>query len=115
LKKCLQAARTMYELIEVSPKLKAYKKPELDILGYFPSDAKTTSEISAASQAVFDAGMDNQSFYLSLYKVSADAFHRLHPEYEVNTEQVTILRSVFMKPEHKDFVNELVQKIEDYC
>lgn len=115
LTKCVKAARNMYDLLAESTKLKAYKKPELDILGYFPSEAKTTSEISAASKIVFDAGMREQSFYLSLYKIPATTFKRLHPEYECNTEQVTILRSVFMKPEQEDFVPELLQRIESHC
>ncbi|HBX66707.1 MAG TPA: aspartate aminotransferase family protein, partial [Balneolaceae bacterium] len=112
LKKCLQAARNMYELLEKSEKLKAFKKPPLDILGYFPANVSSTSEISAKSKEVFDAGMREQSFYLSLYKIQADTFHRLHPEYEVDSEQVTILRSVFMKPEQKSFAEELLQRIE---
>lgn len=112
LKKCLQAARNMHALIGSSQKLKAYKKPELDILGYFPSEAKTTSQISTKSKAVFDAGLKEQSFYLSLYRVPATAFSRLHPEFEVDSETVTILRSVFMKPEQADFTKELLQRIE---
>lgn len=115
LKKCLKAARAMHKRIEASPKLKNYKTPELDILGYFPSTAGTTSEISAKSKAVFDAGMDNRLFYLSLYKIPTSVFVRLHPGYEVDSEQVTILRSVFMKPEHEDFVEELLGRIEAYC
>ncbi|MCP9290826.1 pyridoxal phosphate-dependent decarboxylase family protein [Gracilimonas sediminicola] len=112
LKKCLQAARNMYDLLGSSQKLKAFKKPELDILGYFPAQAKMTSEISAKSKAVFDAGMREQSFYLSLYKIPAKMFSRLHPEYKVDAEQVTILRSVFMKPEQKAFTKQLLQRIE---
>lgn len=112
LRKCLQTARNMYDLVESSQKLKAFKKPELDILGYFPAEAETTSEISQKSKAVFDAGMSEQSFYLSLYKIPAGTFAQLHPEYNVDSEQVTILRSVFMKPEQKAFAKELLQRIE---
>jgi glutamate/tyrosine decarboxylase-like PLP-dependent enzyme len=113
--KCLQAARNMYDLLEKSEKLKAFKKPELDILGYFPVDVNSTSEISAKSKEVFDVGMREQTFYLSLYKIPADTFGRLHPQYEVDSEQVTILRSVFMKPEQAEFVEELVNRIEKHC
>ncbi|WP_421773656.1 pyridoxal phosphate-dependent decarboxylase family protein [Gracilimonas sp.] len=115
LEKCLQAARNMYDLVESSQKLKAFKKPELDILGYFPAEAETTSEISDKSKAVFDAGMSEQSFYLTLYKIPADTFIRLHSEYEADTEEVTILRSVFMKPEQENFVTELLKRIESSC
>ncbi|MEX0845845.1 MAG: aminotransferase class I/II-fold pyridoxal phosphate-dependent enzyme [Balneolaceae bacterium] len=112
LKKCLDAARRMYELTKESQKLKPFKKPELDILGYFPSDCKTTSEISEKSKQVFEAGMKEKSFYLSLYRIPAKTFTRLHPEFEVDSEEVVILRSVFMKPEQLDFAEELVSRIE---
>tara|TARA_R110002126_G_scaffold4515_3_gene23802 strand:- start:5764 stop:7104 length:1341 start_codon:yes stop_codon:yes gene_type:complete len=109
---CRKAALNGFEILSLSEKLKAYKRPELDILGYFPSDVKTTSEISAKSKEVFDAGMREHSFYLSLYKVPSEEFVRLHPQYEADSETVTILRSVFMKPEQAGFVGELFSRIE---
>lgn len=112
LKSCLSAVQNMFEQIGSSKKLKAYKKPELDILGYFPSEAKTTAEISKKSKTVFEAGMRERTFYLSLYRIPALTFKRLHPEYEVNSEDVTILRSVFMKPEQESFVGELINRME---
>lgn len=113
LAKCRKAALKMYELLGSSQKLKAYKKPGLDILGYFPAGAQTTSEISAQSKAVFEAGMQEQAFYLSLYRVPAAAFSRLHPKYETDSNFVTILRSVFMKPEQEEFAEELLRRIEE--
>lgn len=112
LKKCLGAAKRMYELTNENPKLKPFKKPELDILGYFPSEGSSTSEISAKSKEVFEAGMREKKFYLSLYRIPAETFYRLHPKYEVDTDEVIILRSVFMKPEQLDFSDELVKRIE---
>lgn len=114
LTKCRTAALKMYDLISSSQKLKAYKKPELDILGYFPSEGNSTSEISKKSKELFDAGMRDQVFHLSLYRISAEAFSKLHPEFEIDSEEVTILRSVFMKPEHDNFVNILFKRIENY-
>jgi glutamate/tyrosine decarboxylase-like PLP-dependent enzyme len=112
LKKCLGAAERMYELTNESSKLKPYKNPELDILGYFPSVGSSTSEISAKSKEVFEAGMKEKAFYLSLYRIPAATFSRYHPEYEVDSDEVTILRSVFMKPEQLDFSDELIERIE---
>lgn len=112
LKKCLGAAKRMYDLTNKSSKLKPYKKPELDILGYFASECSTTSEISAKSKAVFEAGMREKSFYLSLYRIPSNTFSRLHPEFEVDSDEVVILRSVFMKPEQLDFSDELIDRIE---
>ncbi|HBQ59948.1 MAG TPA: aspartate aminotransferase family protein [Balneolaceae bacterium] len=114
LRSCLTAAKEMFEKIGASKKLKAYKYPELDILGYFPSEATTTAEISEKAKAVFNVGMHERTFYLSLYRVPAPSFKRLHPEYEVNSEDVTILRSVFMKPEQQNFVETLLHRIETH-
>ena len=114
LRSCLTAAKEMFEKIGTSKKLKAYKYPELDILGYFPSEATTTAEISEKVKAVFNVGMRERTFYLSLYRVPATSFKRLHPEYEINSEDVTILRSVFMKPEQQNFVETLLHRIETH-
>lgn len=57
--------------------------------------------------------MEDQSFYLSLYKVSTEDFTRLHPEFEPDEKTVTILRSVLMRPEHHDFIPELIRRIEN--
>ncbi|MBO6651265.1 MAG: hypothetical protein JJ927_09580 [Balneola sp.] len=56
--------------------------------------------------------MKDQSFYLSFFKVPSSEFIRLHPEFKADSEIVTILRSVFMKPEQSDFVKELISRIE---
>jgi len=114
MQQCRKTAIAAFEIISKSSKLESYKEPELDILGYFPSEVKKTSEISAKSKKVFDAGMKDQTFYLSLYKVSAKEFVRFHPEYEADSPTVTILRSVFMKPEQADFVAELFNRIETH-
>ncbi len=115
LAKCRQAALDGYSLIVNSEKLQTFKKPELDILTYFPitNSTNTVSEISALSQKVFQKGMDDRTFYLSLYKVPASDFTRLHPEYDADQETVTILRSVLMRPEQADFIPELIRRIEN--
>lgn len=114
LAKCRKAALKMEKLINKSEKLKVYKSPHLDILTYFPisTSSKTTSALSEASKKIFERGMKDQSFYLSLYRISSDSFVQLHPEFEADSEFVIILRSVFMKPDHEDFVEELLYRIE---
>ncbi len=114
LARCREAALSGYSLMIESKKLEAYKKPELDILTYFPINESTnnTSDISKLSKKVFEAGMRDQSFYLSLFKVPSSTFTRLHPQFKADEEQVTILRSVLMRPEQADFVVELIKRIE---
>ena len=36
----------------------------------------------------------------------------LHPEYESDSDQVAILRSVLMKPEHHNYVGEIIERLE---
>lgn len=110
--KCRNAALKMYELTESSSKFKPFIKPDLDILGYFPSNVSTTSEVSSKSKSIFESGMKDQSFYLSLYRVPSKAFTKLHPEFKVDSEDVTILRSVFMKPEHEEVIPDLMERLE---
>lgn len=114
LAKCRKAALDGYSIIENSKKLKAYKKPELDILTYFPfiESTKSVSEISKLSRKVFQKGMDEQSFFLSLYKVPVEDFTHYHPDFEADEDTVTILRSVLMRPEHADFISELFRRVE---
>ncbi len=116
LAKCRQAALNGYLLIVNSEKLMPYKKPELDILTYFPVNESTinVSEISALSKQVFQAGMRDQSFYLSLCKVPSSTFTQLHPQFTADDDQVTILRSVLMRPEQADFIKELILRIESH-
>jgi len=113
MKKCRQAALNMYKLILQSKKLDALAEPELDIVGYFPiPDTKTLSEVSNLSKKVFNTGMKSREYYLSLYKVPAAEFCRLHPRYKPDQERVTILRSVLMRPEQAGFAEQLVRRIE---
>ncbi len=114
LAKCRKAALKGYALMDESDKLTPYRKPELDILAYFPRkrSTKRLSEISALSKRVFKQGMRDQSFYLSLYRVPASGFTRLHPDYEADEEEVTILRSVLMRPEQEGVMDELTGRIQ---
>lgn len=116
LTKCRQAALTGYSLLVESKNLVPYKKPELDILTYFPINDSTNSvsQISELSKKVFDTGMREQTFYLSLFKIPASTFVKLHPDFTADTETVTILRSVLMRPEQADFIEELINRIESH-
>ena len=114
LSECRKAALFVEKLLNKSESFEVYKSPELDILAYYPvSDSiKTTSGITRASHTVFDIGMREKSFYLSLFKIPAETFVKLHPKYRSDSETVTVLRSVFMKPEHSGFAEELVKRME---
>ena len=63
----------------------------------------TASQVSAATDAVFEAGMaaGADGFYLAKLRLERGALEDRWPDLVWDTEQVTVLRSVLMKPEHE--------------
>jgi len=115
-KSCRRAALSFYDRIEKSELFGNLQKPDLDITAYFPlPDKNCVSSISERSRKIFEYGMNQKEkgFYLSLYKLRAETFLKKFPEYRNDADEVTILRSVFMKPEHETFVPTLVGLLED--
>jgi glutamate/tyrosine decarboxylase-like PLP-dependent enzyme len=116
LKSCRRAAMFFYNRIEKGSSFTNFHKPDLDIVAYFPDPVKkSTSSISEMSRKIFQYGMNQKEigFYLSLYKVPADTFLKKFPGYKKDTDEVTILRSVFMKPEHEPFIPLLIDLLEE--
>jgi len=100
----LRAARAWAALIEASDALRLHRRPELDILTYFPA-APAASAVDAASARMLADGMaDPDPVYLSTLRIDAREFAAAHPEVEMDAAGVRILRSVLMKPEHEPAV-----------
>ena len=79
---------------------------------YFDRTAPTTSAVDASSARVLQAGMtDPDPVFVSTLNVSASEFARRHPHVTVDSEQVRVLRSVLMKPEHEQAVPWLVERL----
>lgn len=110
LRSCLEAARAFATVICQDDRFELLAQPETDIVCYFPK-ASDTATISRLSRELFRDAMQqgDKSLFLSLYKVSSTAFGELFPEISISDagEPVTILRSVFMKPEHLTFIPEM--------
>ena len=87
------------------------REPQLDIVTYFPTGARA-SEIDAASERVLNAGMtaDDRSSSRTL-RIDGDAFAAAHPDVEMDTDGVRVLRSVLMKPEHEPHVPWLHERV----
>jgi hypothetical protein len=79
--------------------------PELDIVVWAPR-AKTTAEISAASQQIFD-GAAKQNLHLALIRVPVRFFAQQHNPSGAANDTVLCLRSVLMKPEHRDWLDRI--------
>jgi glutamate/tyrosine decarboxylase-like PLP-dependent enzyme len=108
------AALHFSTLVDQSSDFSLYARPDLDIVGYFKEpDKKKLSEVSRLSRKIFDEGMNRKEngFYLSLFVVPANHFAQKFPGYKTDAESVTILRSVFMKEEHEEFIDDLAERI----
>jgi tyrosine decarboxylase/aspartate 1-decarboxylase len=79
--------------------------PELDIVLWAPR-AKTVAEISALSQRIFDAAA-KQDLHLALIRVPTKFFTAQHNLQGSEADTVVCLRSVLMKPEHRDWLDRI--------
>jgi glutamate/tyrosine decarboxylase-like PLP-dependent enzyme len=89
-----------------------YLQPETNIVTYFPK-FKSTAEISKASEKILKDGILQNELWVATLKVKSEHFQVNHPELIVDTKWVTILRSCLMKPEHKDWVNDIIDKLNN--
>ena len=109
----VRAARAWAELLRSSDVLRLHVEPELDIVTYFPARSRA-SEIDAASAQVLDAAMtDADPVYLSTLRIDGPAFAAAHPDVELDTDGVRVLRSVLMKPEHEPHVPWLHERVSE--
>jgi tyrosine decarboxylase / aspartate 1-decarboxylase len=79
--------------------------PELDIVVWAPR-AKTIPAISALSQRIFDAAA-KQNLHLALIRVPIKVFSGQHNLQASGADTVLCLRSVLMKPEHRDWLDRI--------
>lgn len=100
--------------IKNRPGWQIVSEPQLDILGYFAEpNEKKISELNRMNKKLFQLGMENHEdgFHLSLFKLSADEFTQLFPNYAADATEAVILRSVLMKEEHISFIDELSDRL----
>ncbi len=102
----LSAARGLHARLDASRYYVPVLKPELDILVYLPN-APDTQTASLRSRRIFDLAAE-QHLHLSLVQLPADFVARNVPGISGNSDTVTCLRSVLMKPEHESWVDRIM-------
>lgn len=139
---CRNAAIQFADEISNNGKFLILENPQLDIVVYAPivggdvnglegkSDSKPesksdnlhhnrlkTSEIGKTSQKIFKLGMDagKDGVFVSLYKIKSTQLKSVYPDLEIDSEMVTVLRSVFMKPIDSDMVSTLVERLNYFA
>ncbi|MEQ9404838.1 MAG: aminotransferase class I/II-fold pyridoxal phosphate-dependent enzyme [Cyclobacteriaceae bacterium] len=105
--KSRNAALKLYEKLNASPEFFPLMKPETDIV-VWGMNGSTTSEMSEKANVLFKKAEENH-LYLSLYKYPTSKLH--HPDFEINSEYLTCLRSSLMKPEHEEWLEEIWKRL----
>ncbi|RJL31636.1 pyridoxal phosphate-dependent decarboxylase family protein [Bailinhaonella thermotolerans] len=105
-----RAALRWADLLEESPELAPYQRPELDIVTYYPRRDRL-SAIDAASAHVLDAGMRDAEVFVSTMRVTAEAFAARGHRAAADADGVRVLRSVLMKPESETYVTDLHRRV----
>jgi len=88
----------------------ALMKPELDIVVY-AMDAPDTVTASQRARDLFDRAAD-KDLHLALIELPTNMLEDAAPGIKVNSDTVTCLRSVFMKPEHRGWLEQIVSILE---
>jgi glutamate/tyrosine decarboxylase-like PLP-dependent enzyme len=114
---CRQAALDLAAAIEAHEGWMLFEQPQLDIVtwsvkpgsapaasanGSTGTVAATTSALSQANKAWFEAKMTDPAspWFVTIFRVPSAKFLEKHPGIVADTPEVTVLRSVLMKPEH---------------
>ena len=108
----LRAARKWAAKLDASALLRLYVQPETDIVTYFP-DGSSLSDIDKRSHSLFEQGMaSDDPVFLSVFRMDGDRLAKRFPAIASDRENVRLLRSVLMKPEHEMYVEELHARVE---
>ncbi|WP_211288907.1 pyridoxal phosphate-dependent decarboxylase family protein [Actinophytocola xinjiangensis] len=111
-----RAALRWADLIDASPALRLYQRPELDIVTYFPATANPAlSAVDAASNRLLRDGMGaaEEPVFLSVVRADAEAFGHRHPDLVPDAPTAHVLRSVLIKPEAEAYLDHLHDRVHE--
>ncbi len=111
LDECLSAARALHHRLGASDFFTPLMQPELDIVVY-AANAPTTTAASKLARDIFDRAA-SRDLHLALIELPVSLAKQWLPDISVDSETVTCLRSVLMKPAHKEWVERIVQLLEE--
>jgi tyrosine decarboxylase/aspartate 1-decarboxylase len=109
-----EAALGLHKKLTTSDKFIPAFEPELDIVIFVPSAKNQTTsltEISVESRRIFDAAA-TKNLHLALAELPVAFFQNLPATVRRDKPTVTALRSVLMKPEHAQWLDQIHQILE---
>jgi tyrosine decarboxylase / aspartate 1-decarboxylase len=104
-----KAALALYERVKGDRRFVTAAPPELDILVWAPR-AASVSEASARARRLFDEAA-KRYLHLALAELPVEFFDLGRMERDQPT--LTCLRSVFMKPEHREWADRIWEKLDE--
>jgi len=108
------AALTIYEKLRTDARFMTAFAPELDIVVWAPRAARV-SEASEISRLIFGEAARHH-LHLALADLPVDFFDLAAARMQRDRDTVTCLRSVLMKPEHREWIDriwDIVEKVTD--
>ncbi len=110
LDRSLSAARLFHAKLAASERFTPFMSPELDIVVY-AVNAADTEAASAAARRTFDQAA-KKGLHLALISLPISLAQPWLGDIEINSETITCLRSVLMKPEHEDWCDRILGLLE---
>ena len=111
LAKSREAARALYDYLRADERFITPFAPELDLV-IFALRAESVSAMSMASRRIFEAAA-KRDLHLALADLPVHLFQSLSPTTKRDRETITCLRSVLMKPDHFDWVDQIWARISE--
>ena len=102
-----EAALALHRALAKDPHWIVGFEPELDIVIYAPRES-SVQNISRRSREIFKEAA-KLGLHLALAELPAKFFGDSAPQLAAETETITCLRSVLMKPEHADWVPQILK------
>jgi len=107
----LSAARDLHAKLIASDYFVPLMTPELDIVVYAVK-APTTTKSSERARRLFENAF-NQGLHLALMELPMSLAGHWLQDIDTDSETITCLRSVLMKPEHEQWTERIISLLED--
>jgi len=104
------AAMALYGKLRAEPRFLTAFAPELDIVVWAPRAARV-SEASVLSRRIFEEAARRQ-LHLALASLPVEFFDLNAARMERDSDTITCLRSVLMKPEHRQWIERIWEILE---
>ena len=111
LDRCHAAAEDFHARLTASALFTPLMSPELDIVVY-AVNASTTASASARARQVFGKAA-SKGLHLALIELPVALTEPWLSDIEANSNSITCLRSVLMKPEHHEWSERIVGLLEE--